>query len=123
MNIALWIVQGLLALVFGMTGMMKLTQPKAKLAAQMGYVEDFSQGSVRLIGALELLGAIGLILPALTGILPMLTPLAALGLVLTMIGAMLTHLRRKEYPMIAANLVLLLLALFVAYGRFVAYPL
>ena len=123
MNIALWIVQGLLALVFGMTGMMKLTQPKQKLAAQMGYVEDFSQGSVRLIGALELLGAIGLILPAVTGILPVLTPLAALGLVLTMIGAMLTHLRRKEYPMIAVNLVLLLLALFVAYGRFVAYPL
>lgn len=123
MNIVLWIMQVLLALVFGMTGSMKLTQPKEKLALQMGYVEDFSPGAVRTIGALELLGAAGLLLPAITGVLPILTPLAALGLVLTMIGAMLTHVRRKEYPMLAVNLVLLVLALFVAYGRFVTYPL
>jgi hypothetical protein len=76
-----------------------------------------------LIGLLEVLGATGLILPAVTGILPGLTPLAALGLALTMIGAMLTHLRRKELPMIAVNFVLLALAAFVVYGRYVALPL
>lgn len=122
MNIALWVLQGLLALAFGMAGLMKMTQPKEKLAPQMPYVEDFSQNTIRVIGLLEFLAAIGLILPALTGILAILTPLAAVGLVLTMIGAALTHLRRKEYPGIAINLVLLVLAAVVAYGRFVAYP-
>ena len=120
MNIALWVVQALLALAFGMTGLMKLTQPREKLAAQMGWVEDFAPTTVKLIGGLELLGAIGLILPLLTGILPWLTPLAAVGLVLTMLGAMVTHLRRGENQMLVANLVLLLLAALVTYGRFAA---
>src|SRR4051812_48172568 len=66
MNIALWIVQALLALAFGMAGLMKLTQPKQKLAGQMAWVEDFAPNTVKLIGTLELLGAIGLILPLLT---------------------------------------------------------
>jgi uncharacterized membrane protein YphA (DoxX/SURF4 family) len=120
MNIALWVVQALLALAFGMTGLMKLTQSREKLAAQMGWVNDFAPTTVKLIGALELLGAIGLILPLLSGILPWLTPLAAVGLVLTMLGAMATHLRRGENQMLLPNLVLLLLAAFVAYGRFAA---
>lgn len=123
MNTALWIVQILLALAFGMAGIMKATQPKEKLAQQMKWVEDFAPNTVKGIGTLELLAAIGLVLPALTGILPILTPLAAVGLVLTMIGAALTHLRRKETPMIAINAVLLALAAFVAYGRFVLVPL
>ncbi len=123
MNIVLWILQVVLALAFAMTGISKLTQPKEKLAAQMGWVEEFSQGTVRLIGLVELLAAIGLLLPALTGILPILTPLAALGLVLVMVGAMLTHQRRIETPLVGVYLVLLLLAAFVAYGRFVAIPL
>ncbi len=122
MNIILWILQILLALAFGMAGFMKLTQPKEKLGAQMPWVNDFSQGNVRIIGLLEVLAALGLILPALTGILPILTPLAAVGLVFVMIGAMITHLRRKENPMMGVNLVLLLLAAFVAYGRFIAVP-
>jgi VIT1/CCC1 family predicted Fe2+/Mn2+ transporter len=84
----------------------------------MPWVEDFSQPAVRLIGAAEVLGAIGVVLPALTGVLPWLTPLAALGLVLLMVGAALTHLRRKEYGNVAINAVLLVLAAFVAYGRF-----
>ena len=77
---------------------------------------------MRLIGSLEILGAIGLILPAVTGIWPWLTPVAAAGLALTMVGAMITHGRRGEYSSIAFNLVLLLLALFVVYGRFVIVP-
>ena len=122
MGVALWVIQVLLGLAFLAAGGMKLSQPKEKLAENMGWVEDFSQPAVRLIGALEVLGAIGLVLPALTGILPWLTPLAALGLVLTMIGAALTHLRRKEYGNIAVNVVLLVLAAFVAYGRFFVLP-
>ena len=122
MGVALWAIQGLLAVAFLGAGTMKLSQPKEKLAANMGWVEDFSQPAVRLIGAVEVLGAIGLMLPALTGILSWLTPLAALGLVLTMVGAALTHLRRKEYGNIAVNVVLLVLAAFVAYGRFFVLP-
>jgi uncharacterized membrane protein YphA (DoxX/SURF4 family) len=123
MNIALWIVQVITGLLFVMAGGTKVMQPKEKLATSMGWVEDFSQTTVRVIGTLEILGGLGLIVPAATGILPWLTPLAATGLVLTMIGAALTHARRGEYPMIGVNLVLLALALFVAYGRWVLAPL
>lgn len=122
MNIGLWIVQILLALAFGMAGVMKTTQPIEKLATNMGWVKDVTPQIVRLIGTLELLAAIGLILPAVTGILPWLTPVAAIGLVLTMLGAMITHVRRGEFPGLSVNVVLLLLALFVAYGRFAIVP-
>src|SRR2546423_12657779 len=123
MNIVLWIVQILLALVFAMAGIMKVTRPFEKLAENMKWAKDVGPRGVRLVGVLEILGAIGLILPAVTGILPWLTPIAATGLVLTMIGAMFTHGRRGEYSQIGMNVVLLLLALFVAYGRFVIVPI
>jgi uncharacterized membrane protein YphA (DoxX/SURF4 family) len=119
---ALWVVQVLLAGAFVVSGATKLSQPKEKLLKKWAWVEDFSQGSVRIIGVLEVLGAIGIVVPALTGIVPSLTPLAALGLVLTMIGAALTHLRRAEYGAIAVNVVVLILAAFVAYGRFFVVP-
>jgi uncharacterized membrane protein YphA (DoxX/SURF4 family) len=122
MGIALWVVQVLVAAAFLVAGATKLSQPKEKLLKNMAWVEDFSQPTLRIIGALEVLGAIGIVLPALTGILPWLTPLAALGLVLTMIGAALTHLRRTEYGGIAVNAVLLILADFVLYGRFFVLP-
>jgi uncharacterized membrane protein YphA (DoxX/SURF4 family) len=122
MGIALWVVQVLLAGAFLVSGATKLSQPKEKLLKNWAWVEDFSQRTVRIIGALEVLGAIGIVLPALTGILPWLTPLAALGLVLTMMGAALTHLRRAEYGGIGVNAVVLILAAFVAYGRFFALP-
>ena len=78
---------------------------------------------MRLIGILEILGAIGLILPAVTGIWPWLTPLAAAGLVLTMVGAMIVHGRRGEFSSIWMNIVLLALAAFVLFGRFIVVPL
>ena len=119
MNIILWVVQGILAGMFLMVGMMKLMQPKEKMAEKMGWVEDFSQAQIRGIGALEVMGSMGLILPMVTGILPILTPLAALGLVLNMVGAFITHLRRKEFiPMGVMNLMLMAMAAFVAFGRF-----
>jgi uncharacterized membrane protein YphA (DoxX/SURF4 family) len=122
MGIAVWVVQVLVAAAFLVSGATKLSQPKEKLLNNMAWVEDFSQPSLRIIGALEVLGAIGVVLPALTGILPWLTPLAALGLVLTMIGAALTHLRRAEFGGIAVNAVLLILVAIVAYGRIFVLP-
>lgn len=122
MNVVVWVVQILLALAFGAAGFMKITQPREKLQTNMKWVEDFAPNTIKGIGTLEALAAIGLILPFLTGILPVLTPLAAIGLVCVMVGAIYTHFRRGETPMTVANLVLLLLALFVAYGRFVAVP-
>lgn len=119
MNVALWVVAGLLAAAFLAAGAMKLSQPKEKLAASgMGWVESFSAGQVKAIGALEVLAAIGLIVPPLVHVAPVLAPLAATGLVLMMIGAAVTHARRGEFPQIAVNVVLLALAAFVAWGRF-----
>lgn len=119
MNVALWIIAGLLAAAFLAAGLMKLTQPKQKLVASgQGWAEDVSPGVVKAIGALEVLAAIGLILPAALDILPVLVPLAALGLVAIMIGAAITHARRKEISSIPVTLVLLVLAAMVAVGRF-----
>jgi len=123
MNIVLWIVQILLALAFLMAGTMKSTQPAAKLAGRMKWVSAVRPQTVHLIGILEILGAVGLILPAVTGIWPWLTPVAAIGLVLTMIGAMILHIRRGEFPHLGTNAVLLLLAMFIVIGRFAIGPL
>jgi uncharacterized membrane protein YphA (DoxX/SURF4 family) len=121
-NVVLWIVAGLLAVAFLAAGLMKLAQPKKKLAdSGMGWTEDFSDGAVKGIGALEVLGAVGLILPAALGIVPVLVPIAATGLALLMLGAAVTHARRKESPNIVVNIVLLALAAFVAWGRFGPY--
>lgn len=117
MNITLWIAAGLLALAFLGAGTMKVLRSKEQLAgAGMAWTEDFSAPMVKTIGTLEILGALGLILPALTGILPVLVPVAALGLAVTMAGAIIVHLRRRET--IVPPLVLLVLAAFVAIGRF-----
>ncbi|VAW30924.1 hypothetical protein MNBD_CHLOROFLEXI01-3814 [hydrothermal vent metagenome] len=83
----------------------------------MAWAEDFSQNAIRGIGAVEVLGAIGLILPWALVILPTLTGIAAIGLVLTMIGAAVTHFRRGETQMAMPSIVLGLLSAFVAYGR------
>ncbi len=122
MDIALWIVAGLLAAIFLMAGMMKIRQPKEKLAEDMGWVEHYEPRTIKLIGLLEVLGAIGLIVPAVTGIIPMLTPLAAIGIALVMVGAIARHLSRGDETQKAAmNMVFLLMALFVAWGRFGDY--
>lgn len=117
MATVLMIVQVVLAFAFFMAGVMKLMKPKDELRDKMAFVEDFSQQTIRAIGAVEVLGALGLILPWLTGIMPVLVPLAALGLALTMIGAMIVHIRRGEMPMVGTNVMLLAMALFVAWGR------
>src|SRR6266498_601945 len=117
MNVLVWILQVLLALAFLAAGVMKISQPRNKLATNMGWVEDFSDNTVKLIGALELLAGIGLLLPAVTGVATVLVPLAAVGLALQMVLAALTHRRRGELQMIGINAVLLLLAVVVAWAR------
>jgi uncharacterized membrane protein len=121
MNVFLWIVQAVLAAMFGMAGVMKATQPKGKLQPRLPWVEDFSAGTVRFIGVVELLGALGLILPAATGIAPILTPVAATGLAVVMVLAAATHIRRKEPSGVAFTAVLFVLAVIVAWGRFGPY--
>ncbi len=122
MNIVLWVVAGVLAVAFLGAGLMKLAQPKKKLAESgMGWTDDFSDGAVKGIGVLEVLGALGLILPAVFDVATVLVPIAATGLALLMLGAAATHARRKEPSMIVVNLVLFALAAFVAWGRFGPY--
>jgi hypothetical protein len=124
METALWIVQAVLAGIFLATGMTKLTQPRLKLAAgPMTWAADVSDGQFRAIGLLEVLGALGLILPRTLGIASTLVPLAAVGLAVTMVGAIVTHLRYREYDRLAVPLVLLALAMFVAIERFGAHSL
>ncbi|MBL1101815.1 DoxX family protein [Streptomyces coffeae] len=124
MNIVLWVLASVLAVAFLAAGTMKLSQPKQKLAASgMGWTEDMSAGTVKLIGTLEVLAAIGLVLPPALGIAPILAPLASLGLALVMLGAVVVHARRRETQMIAVNLVLFALATVVAWGRFGPHPL
>jgi uncharacterized membrane protein len=120
MNIALWVVAGLLAALYLIAGGTKLTQPYEKLTQNpnLGWTNDFSPNAVKAIGGAEVAGALGLILPQVTGIAEWLTPLAAVGLVLLQAGAMRTHLKRGESKMLPVNAVLLLLALVVAIGRF-----
>lgn len=118
MNMALWIVAGLLAVAFLASGAVKLIQPKQKLPASWGWVEDFRAGSIKAVGALEVLAAVGLVVPGLLGVAPVLVPLAAVGLVLLMVGAFITHARRGEAQGVVMTLVLFALAVFVAWGRF-----
>jgi len=119
MNIALWIIAGVLSLAFLAGGAMKLIQPKEKLAASgFGFVEDVSAGAVKAIGALEVLAAVGLILPAALDIAPVLVPLAAVGVALLMTGAVIVHLRRHEAQVIVVPLALLAVSVFVAWSRF-----
>lgn len=123
MNIVLWIVAGLIALAFAAAGLPKLMQGKKIVDKGMAWAEDFSDKAIRAIGAAEVLGALGLILPAVTGIATSIVPVAAGLLFLLMVGAVITHVRRNEPA--AASIpaaVLGVLALFVAIGRFAIAP-
>jgi uncharacterized membrane protein YphA (DoxX/SURF4 family) len=123
MNIVLWVVQILLAIAFLGAGFMKVSQPIDKLKKNMGWVTHTTPGIVKLVGALEILGGLGLLLPGLTHVLPILTAIAAIGLVLTMIGAAIVHIRLKETAALAVPIILLLLSLFIVIGRFAIVPL
>jgi uncharacterized membrane protein YphA (DoxX/SURF4 family) len=120
MNVTVWIVSGLLAALFLMSGVMKVPATKASLAGnpRMGWAAPFPIGLIKFIGAAEIAGAVGLILPHALDLAAWLTPVAAVGLAVIMLGAIITHTRRAEYSSVAVNAVLLLLAAFVATQRF-----
>ena len=118
MNTMLWVAQSLLAALFLFSGVMKSTQSEQKLVAsgQTG-VEGLPRSLIRFIGISEILGAAGLVLPLLSDVMPVLTPIAAIGLGLIMILAAILHYRRDEKRTALQNLSILLVCLFVAYGR------
>lgn len=119
MLIAYWIIAGLLAVAFLAAGLMKLTRPKEALASSgLAWVEDFTTGPVKLIGAAEVTGALGLVLPPLLGIAPLLSPIAAIALAALMTGAVVVHIRRKEQ--FVAPLVLGLISVVAAIVGFLA---
>lgn len=125
MNIALWIVAGLMAAIYLLSGFGKLLVPRERMAA-MGdasrWVLDFRPATLKTIGGLEILGAIGLILPALLDIAPILVPLAASGLTLIMVGAVTLRIRRGETKAALVDATYLALTAFVAIGRFAWVP-
>jgi len=111
-------VQIILAALFAMAGIMKSTQPIDKLVKSVTWANRFPLITVRIIGLAELLGALGLILPWLLNIFPVLTPVAACGLALVQLLAIFHHAKHKEGKAIVFNIILLLLTVFVAYDRF-----
>lgn len=122
MDVVLWIVASVLAVVFAGAGIMKATQPREKLARMgLAWTEDFSPLTVKLIGTVNFMGAIGLVLPAVFDIAPILVPLAACGIAVLMVLAGIVHARRNENQVIIGNVIIMLLALFVAWGRFGPY--
>ena len=120
MNLTLWIITGLLAVVALTGGISKTFVPKEKLAhvAGGGWTNDHTARFVKTLGVLELLAVAGLILPAVVDAAPVLVPITAVCWVLLMVGAMITHYRRGEHRFVVLNLVYLALAVLIAWGRF-----
>jgi hypothetical protein len=120
MNITLWIVAAFLATAYLGAGAMKMVRPHESLVANhsMAWAADVAPRAVKAIGFVEVIGALGVILPQATGIAELLTPLAACGLIVFQLAASLTHARRKEYSYLPINVVFTAAAVFVAAGRF-----
>jgi len=119
MSVVLWVLQGVLALAFAGAGLMKLTSERKVLVDKgQGWAAHATDGQVKLVGAAEVLGALGLVLPAALGIVPVLTPIAALALAATMIGAVVVHVRMRDAKGAVPAGVLAVLSLVVGIGRF-----
>ena len=123
MNIVLWVVQVLVAIMFLMVGFMKAFQPLDQVAKSFKWVPSFPPAFVRFIGICEILGAIGILLPPLVHILPWLAIAAAVGFILAAGGGAVVHISRHEYSVIGVNIVLIILCIFVIYGRVALAPL
>jgi len=119
MNTAIWICQFFLAIIFLYSGAMKSTQSEHWLVAhkQTG-VEGLPVPFIRFIGISEILGVIGILIPSFTGILPVLTPVAAVCFAVIMVFAARIHYRRNEMQSVALNVIILCVSLFVAFERF-----
>lgn len=127
MNTALWVLASLLCAAYFVGGLIFILLPKARYNAIGGasadWVQDFSQGQMQAIGGVKIIGALGLIVPALVGAQPQLAPMAAIGLMLLMAGAATTRFRRREWKFMVGDMVFLALFGFVAWGRFMLVPL
>ena len=121
MNIVLWVLQVLTAVAFGGHGFLMVANTQ-RMVERVAWVRALPVPVVRVLGVIEILGALGVVLPGLTGVLPSLTVAAAGGLVAMMLLAMLFHVTRREWPNLALNLILGALAFAVAYGRSVIEP-
>ena len=117
MNIGLWIAQVVLAVMFIMAGFMKASQPIEALTESLPWITSTPLGLVRFIGISEILGGLGLLLPALPRIKPFLTIWAAIGLIVVMVLAAGFHASRGEFPAIGMNVILMAIAAFIAWGR------
>lgn len=125
MDIALWIIAGALALAFGAGGVSQILLSKERyraLASSQRWVDDFGEGHIKAIGTIKLVGVVGLILPPVVGVAPILSPLAACGLMLVMAGAATTRFRRSEWALMAGDTAYLAAFAFVAWGRFALVP-
>ena len=121
MDVVLWVIAGLVAVGFLFSGLVKLVLPREKYVASQPWAAEAPRWAPTVIGVLEVLGAIGVILPAAIGVVPVLVPLAATGLVLVMVGAVVMHVRRHEIPALVPSGMMLVLAAVVAWGRFGPY--
>ena len=117
LNIGLWIAQGLLAVMFIMAGVMKVTQPIEELAVSLPWVTSSPVSLIRFIGISELLGGLGLLIPGIFRFKPFLTIWAALGLAIIMVLAAIFHASKGEYSAIITNILIMGIALFIAWGR------
>lgn len=125
MNIVLWIVTGALAIAFGIGGATQIIFTKERyrsIASSQHWVDDFDAGHIKAIGTIKVIGVIGMVVPPLVGILPILSPIAACGLMLVMSGAATTRFRRSEWGLMAGDVAYLLAFAFVAWGRFSLAP-
>jgi len=111
LKVAYWVIAGLLAVVYGFSGVKKLVQSQDQLRPMMGWVDTMPMSRIRMIGLLEVLGTIGVIAPPLSGITPGVAVAAAIGLALIQIGAFRLHLSRHEPANLPLNAVLLVLAI------------
>lgn len=123
MHISLWVVQVLMAAVFLMSGFMKVSMPVVELSAMIPWTLSVPAGLVKFIGLSELLAGLGLLLPSLLRIKPILTVWAGLGLATIMLGAIPFHISRGETSVIGMNAIFMLLAIFVAWGRWKKAPI
>lgn len=125
MNIALWIVTGVLAVAFAIGGLSQILLTKERYRAagpSQHWVDDFDRGHIKAIGTIKVIGTIGLVLPPLVGIAPVLSPIAACGLMLLMSGAATTRFRRSEWMLMAGDVFFVAAFAFVAWGRFALAP-
>lgn len=123
LHIVLWIAQIILGAIFLLAGFMKTSSTINELSASLPWAAEVPEGVVRFIGIAELLGGIGLLLPSILRIKPVLTTWAAIGLVLVMLCAIVFHISRGEMNVIGINISLMLIALLIAWGRYKKAPL